>query len=465
MSYTVPIALFGWPLVVIVLFAMVRPRTAALTAFLGAWLFLPMAGYQFAGLPDYGKMEAASYGALLGVVLFDSARLGELRRTWLDMPIILWCLTPMASSLSNGLGAYNGASAVYGQAISWGVPYLIGRLYFSDREGLRALVKAIIIGGLLYVPLCLLEIRLSPRLHIWVYGFHQHSWRQTHAFGGWRPTVFMQHGLAVGLWMTTASLVALWLWWTRTIERIGSMRMGYVVAALIGTTILCKSVGAIALLVVASGAMAMIKKCHRKTLVWCLALVPLVYMGLRAPGLWDGSHLLNLVDRIVPEKEGSLRYRMEAEDLLASHALRRPVFGWGGYSRNRPAKMGEDVKNLATDGLWIIALGARGVVGLAALTATILLPVLLVLRRLQPSEWLHPSTAPLGVLAIILIVFMIDSLFNALLNPLYVVTAGAIVSTLSAKPGGSPAASPSIPRATGIYGPRRANATSREDRL
>lgn len=447
------------------LFATVQPRIAALTAFLGAWLFLPMAGYEFSGFPGYGKMEAASYGALLGVLLFDSARLGKLRPTWLDIPVIVWCLTPMASSLTNGLGAYDGASAVFGQTISWGVPYLMGRLYFSDLEGLRVLALGILIGGLIYVPLCLFEIRMSPRLHIWIYGFHQHVWGQSRSFGGWRPTVFMQHGLAVGMWMTTASLVGLWLWWTGAIRQVWSIPMGYIVTALIVTTVLCKSTGAIALLAVAVGALAVLKRFRCSAVIWCLALLPLIYMGTRAPGIWDGSHLLTLVERIVPDKEGSLRYRMEAEDLLASHALRQPLFGWGAHSRNRPGEMGEDVRNVATDGFWIITLGTRGVVGLIALTATMMLPVLLAFRRMRAEDWMHPPTAPLGILAIVLTVFMIDSLFNAMLNPIYVVTAGGMVSTLSVKVGRSVAVSRSISRSAGTHGVRPVETVPRPDFL
>lgn len=434
MNVTVPIAFFGWPLIVVVLFATIQPRTAVTIGYLGAWLLLPVAAYQLPGLPNYGKMEAASYGAIVGALLFDLPRLGSLRFKWLDIAAIVWCLCPIASSLVNGLGVYDGCSASYIQTFAWGVPYLMGRIYFSDLGGLRLLAMGIVIGGLLYVPLCLVEIWMSPRLHIWVYGFHQHEWRQSHSsFGGWRPTVFMQHGLAVGMWMTTASLVALWLWWTGAVRRIWSMPMGYLVAVLIATTILCKSTGAIALLALGAGALAVIKKLYRGMLIWCLALSPLVYMGVRAPGLWDGSQLLSMVRRVVPAKEESLRYRLDAENVLSRHALRRPVFGWGAHSRNRPSEMGEDVKNLATDGLWIITLGQRGVVGLAAMTGTIMLPVILVLRRLRPRDWIYPSTAPLGVLAIVLTVFMIDSLFNAMPNPIYVVAAGGMAGTLSAR--------------------------------
>ena len=59
-----------------------------------------------------------------------------------------------------------------------------------------------VLGGLIYVPLCLFEVRMSPQLHNMVYGFAQHSFGQTVRGGGWRPMVFMQHGLAVGLFMS-----------------------------------------------------------------------------------------------------------------------------------------------------------------------------------------------------------------------------------------------------------------------
>lgn len=426
MSPTVPIALFCWPLVVLVLFAVLKPRQAALAGFLGGWLFLPMAGYEFAGLPGYGKMEAASYGALVGMLLFDSARLGRLRFSWIDIPIVVWCLVPMASSLTNGLGAYDGASAVWGQSVTWGAPYLIGRMYFSDLEGLRTLAIGVVVGGLLYVPLCLLEVRVSPLLHVWLYGFHQHSWQQTYRFDGWRPTVFMQHGLAVGMWMTSASLVALWLWWTGAVRRVWSFPMGWVVVAIVVTTVLCKSAGAIALLAVGAIALAIAKVFRTNTVFAVLALVPVLYMGLRAPGIWDGSHLLEAVESIVPSKQGSLRYRIDAESTLAEHALWRPTFGWGGHGRNRPSRMGDDVRDWATDGLWIITLGQRGVIGLVAMSAIILLPTLLLLVRLPSAFWLHPKTAPVAALGLVLALFMVDCLFNAMVNPIFVLATGGI---------------------------------------
>jgi hypothetical protein len=129
------------------------------------------------------------------------------------------------------MGANDGISVNYPQELQWGVPYFVGRLYFCDVEGLRELAIGIFIGGLIYVPLCLFEMRMSPQLHVWLYGFHQHNWRQAYRFEGWRPTVFMQHGLAVALWMVIAAMVGYWLWRTRTVLMLWKVPMSLLVPA------------------------------------------------------------------------------------------------------------------------------------------------------------------------------------------------------------------------------------------
>ncbi len=39
----------------------------------------------------------------------------------------VWCACPIASSLTNGLGLYDGLSASFGRFVMWGLPYLLGR--------------------------------------------------------------------------------------------------------------------------------------------------------------------------------------------------------------------------------------------------------------------------------------------------------------------------------------------------
>src|SRR5207249_880690 len=179
MGFLVPLTLFGWIPFVLLLFLLLPPRRAVITAFLIAWLFLPMAGYKLSGLPDYTKMSATVMGVMMAAALFDTDRILAFRPKWIDIPVILFCTSPAISSYTNGLGAYDGASEIVRQTVTWGLPYLIGRIYFSDLEGIRELAIGLFVGGLIYVPLCLVEIRLSPQLHKWTYGFYQHAFVQT----------------------------------------------------------------------------------------------------------------------------------------------------------------------------------------------------------------------------------------------------------------------------------------------
>lgn len=431
MSGFAEIALFAWIPAVIGMFLVMRPRRAVITAYLFAWLFLPVAAIPISGLPDYTKMSATCVGVLLASLIFDSRRLIGFSPRWLDLPMLAWCLCPMASSLTNGLGIYDGASATLNQAIIWGLPYLIGRVYFDNLDAVRELAVGLFVGGVVYVPFCLFEVRMSPQLHALVYGYMQHGFSQTFRFGGWRPMVFLQHGLMVGMWMCMATFVGWWLWWTGAVRRIAGIPIGPIVLAVFVTAVLCKSMGALVLLIVGVGVMVALKWMRLRLAIVLLILTAPLYIGLRASGLWTGEELTEMSGEISEERAQSLEVRLANEKALASHAMERPVFGWGGWGRNRiHDQMGKDVS--ITDGFWIITMGCYGLVGLASFLAVFLLPGLCFLFRAPASSWCGPALAPAGALVVVNTLFMIDCIPNAMLNPVYTVVAGALTSCLAA---------------------------------
>lgn len=246
--------MYGWIAVVLALFSALPARRAAIVSFIGAWLFLPQGAFALQGLPDVTRITVTSFSVLLGVLLFDAGRLMQYRPSWVDLPMVIWYACPLASSITNGLGAYDGFSTILQRLATWGAPYLIGRLYFNTLPALRELAIGILIGGLIYVPLCLIEVRFSPQLHRWVYGQRHFDFSQTYRWGGYRPTVFMQHGLMVALWMISATLVAAWLWMSGSLKRLSSIPISVLFGALLVTSILCKSAGALALMMVGLGA-------------------------------------------------------------------------------------------------------------------------------------------------------------------------------------------------------------------
>ena len=427
------LVMFAWVPVSLVLFACLKPRHALLAAYLGAWLFLsPRAGIRVTMLPDITKITISTFAVLLGVMLFDAPRLFTFRPRWFDLPMLAWCTLPFMSSITNGLGYWDGLSAILEKVILWGIPYFLGRVYFNDWEGFRELAVAIFLGGVIYVPLCLIEIRLSPQLHNWVYGRHAHVFGQTIRFGGYRPTVFMQHGLAVGFWMTAASLIGVWLLVSGAKKTLLGIPMIVVVPVLVATTILCKSAAGVGFLFMGIAALFFMKWTKTALPLYCLLAVAPVYMYTRTSGIVTGEWAVaTATDLFGPERAQSLDYRFNAENLLTARALEQRWFGWGRFDK-RTGKAAWQVRdprtkrNVAADGMWVLALSINGVAGVIALTTTILLPALLLRWRVPPGWWGHPMAAPAAACAILLTLHMADNMLNAMVNPVFILAIGGL---------------------------------------
>ena len=433
MGFLVPVTLFGWIPFVILLFVFLPPRRAVIAAFLLAWLFLPMAGYGVPGLPDYTKMSATTAGVLLGAALFDADRLLSFRPRWVDLPMLVFCTSPFITSYLNGLGIYDGCSEIVRQFVTWGLPYFIGRIYFSDLEGIRELAIGIFIGGLIYVPLCLWEVRMSPQLHRWVYGFRQHSFYQNMRDGGFRPMVFMQHGLMVAMWMGATALIGIWLWKTRTVRKVWDIPMWVLIPAMLITVYLCKSRYALLLLIVGVTALYLVSWSRLRVLVVLMLMVPPVYTYVRAHGVVSGEGMITFAkDVFNQDRADSLAYRLNNENLIAEQAMKKPWVGWGSWGGYRVTD--EYGKDIVTDSLWIITLGKHGFIGLWALSAVLLLPMLLVCYDWRADLWTHPLVGPVVVLGMMVALYMFDHLMNGMVNPIFMLACGAVMSAHYAVP-------------------------------
>jgi hypothetical protein len=424
----------GWIPAILLLFPTVTPRRrGVIGAFLLATLFLPMMQIKLAaGVPVFDKTSATCLGILLAMFLFDIDTLLRFRPSLCDLPMVVWCLCPMASSLSNDLGVHDGAAEAFRQTVTWGLPYLIGRIYFRNAEELRELAIGIFAGGLLYVPFCLWEMRVSPQLHLTVYGFMQHSFRQTIRFGGYRPMVFMQHGLMVGLWMCMAALVGLRLWVSHSVRQLPGIHIGWPTLLLLATAILCKSTGAIVLLMLGAAALSAPRWMNRSLPIYCLAAVAPLYIALRASCELSGEWLASASTQVVgADRSQSLAFRFDNENQLIAKAMQQPLFGWGGWGRSRIYDQYGNDKSI-TDGEWIIAIGTNGILGVSALYLALLLPVIIVVARGATSLSANEKDfAPVLALAMVVLLYGIDCLMNAMLNPMYCLAAGGL-ATLSA---------------------------------
>ncbi|TWT97598.1 hypothetical protein Pla108_17500 [Botrimarina colliarenosi] len=429
MSPTVNIALFGIVPLAVVLCGSLSARAGILSTLLCGWLFLPIAKLSIVGIPDYDKLVATNLAILLGCVLFHSGPLLALRPKWCDLPLALWCLAPSLSSLANDLGAYDALSVGVRQVLVWAIPYVVGRAYFGSNIGMRDLATALIVGGLVYVPFCLAEVRLSPQLHNMVYGYQQNQFWRNIRFDGFRPIVFMQSGLMVGTWMAASSVVAIWSWVTgRT--RVMSLSWPLVCVTLVVTTVLCKALYAILLMLVAVGLLAVLRKVRTTVpLVLLLLSVP-TYMILRTTQAVRADSVSTFaVPLFGADRAQSLEARLLQEDALQKHVEDRLAFGWGGWRRSWPKDpYTGDFELRGLDGLWTIVLGENGCYGLFTLFLFLLTPVALMLARFDANELNRDDYGAAAALSVSLLLFACDCLLNGMLNPFYLVIAGGLAA-------------------------------------
>lgn len=436
MTPLVPLVMFGWIPVVIYLFSRYPAQQAVVISYVTGFLFLPqVVKYPIVqGIPPYDKVSATTYAVLIATLIFDSGRFSSFKPGLLDVPILVWCFCPIISQFANGLSPISPTTA---QIVTWGLPYFIGRIYLSDLAGMRQLAVGIFTGGLIYAPLCLLETRIAPTLHLRLYGFHaRDDFSQTIRYGGYRPTVFMEHGLWVGVWMMAAALLGIWLWKTKALKKVNGIPILRLVIGLIITVILVKSTGAYLYLVIGLGVLLIAGWLRTSIPVVILILALSSYLYLGASGtLYTIPQVQAFVASANDDRSGSLAFRIINEEALSRKARQQVVFGWGDSGGNRIYdEEGKDIS--ITDSLWIIAFGLQGAVGLISFTGSLFVPSLgfCFSSRYPPSTWSNPKVAPAAALAVVLILYMLDSALNAMICPVFLVAAGGIAGLVQKAP-------------------------------
>ncbi len=431
----VPIAFLGWTPLVILLYKKLDARLVPVIAYVAGWMFLPCADYDIFLLKNT-KSTVIGFSILIAAYIFDRKRLLSYKFKIVDTVPLLWCTASFFSSIVNGLGFYDAISTILYTTIQWGFPYYIGRIYFTDTDVLKTLALTIFIGGIIYIPFCWFELIMSPQLHRLTYGFHQHSFIQTlREDGGYRPMVYMTHGLMTSMWMILASFLGSWLYYCKALpKKIVSIPSHYLLLMLIFTTIMMKSAGALSYFFIGLAVLYLSSKFKSSILVIMLLLCPYLYIIARTGGSWNGRNLTNYIAaNLSPARASSLQFRFDNETILLNKALEGSFLGWGGWNRWRVFDYkGNDLT--VSDGKWVIVFGMNGVYGLSIFIMMIQLPVILFIVRLKPEEWKNETFAAPTAMAIFLSLTMIDNLLNSMENPIYMVIGGGLIGMFIKKP-------------------------------
>jgi hypothetical protein len=418
--------------IVFLILAGATPRNVAAVIVL-QWLFLPLIGLKLhEGIPTFDKASAVVVTVLAGVMISRPGVVLQFRPNWIDVPMMAWCLVPMVSSQDNNLGVYDGLSTAFRCVITWGVPYFAGRILSRDTSFLVALGKALLIGSVLYAPLILFESRFAPLLHLWIYGVRgRPNWEDVGFFGPlrWKPTVFLQTQLELTPLMGIGFLFGFWLWRAGKLNALGVIGMRWLVSIAAMSTILGKSLGGVSLTVAGGGVLLLTRRFRSIVFLLSLSLVAPLYIATRTLEWWSGQQIVDLLKQDISQRRAeSFGTRLHNEDILLAKALEQPVWGWGGWGRARVYdKNGKDIS--ITDGLWIIAFGDNGIVGLSALYLALLLPVwVLCLRPDRHRLWEDSRASVVLAAAVVVVLHSIDCLANAMPNPIYCLLAGGLAS-------------------------------------
>lgn len=437
-----------WPAVCLVLFRTQSVERAIVWSILGGYLLLPpLAEFNLPLVPAMDKVSIPNLSVLAILVFGTAHKVRLLPEGWIAraLVVILVC-SAIPTVMTNrepilfevlrdadpilflidalpGQSVRDVGSVLISQVLTI-VPFLVARQFLSSEEGLLEILRALMIGALLYSIPSIIEIRLSPQINVWVYGFFQHSFEQTMRAGGFRPIVFLPHGLWLALFVCTAAMAA------AALARVapGQHRWKAVLWTLYLVVFLlaCKSAASIAFGMLLVPFIYFAPRRWLVLLAAVFALIAVTYPMLRNVGAVPTDTIVAKVAGFNPNRAQSLEYRFDNEEQLLERASEKPFFGWSGWGRSlvRDAETGEILT--IPDGRWIIVFGSFGWLGYIAEFGLLALPLLLLggyALRNREAE-LSPY---IGAAALILGITLMDMLLNATLTPFTWLTAGAVL--------------------------------------
>ncbi|WP_299597893.1 hypothetical protein [uncultured Microbulbifer sp.] len=410
------LSLLIWPLIAFLLFKRLSPLVATFWTIVGGYLFLPVkVSFELPLVPSLNKESISAISALMGCVLVGKIRINQLpQSTWAKILLVAGLLFPIATVLTNREPAFNGEFYIpampFKEVITLTlnryillIPLLLGALLVRNLNDGITVLRHVVLAGVIYSPFIIIEVVLSPQLHTWIYGFFPHSFAQQIRFGGYRPVVFMGHGLLVANFAAIVLVAAVGLWKAK--QRVLYFPSIFFVFYLALILVVCKTVGAWILGILGAAILIFTSSKMAVRIVSAMALFIFLYPIMSIFGFVPREWLVETVSGIWPDRALSLAFRFHHEQMMLEHSLEKFMFGWGGWNRNR-------VFGSVTDGYWIIVLSKYGLASYAVLLGLPLLAVLSgarVLKKVNNRVGQRVAAA----YCVIICLMMVDQIPNA----------------------------------------------------
>ncbi|WP_226703240.1 hypothetical protein [Microbulbifer elongatus] len=428
------LALLGWPIVSLALYSKYTTLTATFWTIVGGYLLLPVkVGIDLPLIPALDKGTIPSLSAMLWCFVIKKIWVPLVPSTWREK--ILFCaiiFLMVMTSTTNSEPVFNGEKMVQGLRLYDGIafaldgylnllPFLVGTAIVRTKVDLYQLVRMLVIAGLLYTPLILLEIRISPQLHTWIYGFFPHQFAQMMRFDGFRPVVFIGHGLLVAILMVIVCSMAACLAQMRlSVARVPAM---LILIYLLVVLVLCKSVGAWLIgLVAVSATLLLSAGCKQKAAI-LLVLAVICYPLISMLGWFPTESVLDAAAFFGQERSDSLAFRFHHEEQLLLRAKEKMWLGWGGWGRSR-------LHNSVSDSYWVIVIGSAGMLGYLAKTG-LFLSVLIRAGRTIRLSLDRQEQRMVASVSLLIALMMVDQIPNSSMNHLIWFLCGALHGAIS----------------------------------
>jgi len=426
-----------WPLFAVYWYKTKSIQIATLWTILGGFMFLPVKTVvDFPMVPALGKHTIPIVSALIGCWLIKRQHILYFKGLdGIKLLAVLLIVVPFISAFLNDdvlifgglilpkITYYDGLSAVIKQFL-FVVPFFIGRQLFKSYDCQLLMFRMLVIAGLFYSLLMLFEIRMSPQLHTWIYGYFPHTFGQQIRQGGFRPVVFIGHGLEVAFFTVMVLIASVLLWKNNVkIKNLAPRVVSFYFLALL---VMCKSVASLSYGVFALLLIKFTKPKTQHQLALLLVTLGMLYPTMSIIKIFPHQALVNVAESIDANRAQSLQFRFNNEEKLLEHARERFYFGWGGWGRNRiyDEKTGKDIS--VTDGTWIIVFGQSGIFGFVALFGLLFLSVHRSYVASRSAEG-GAETSLLAGHALLVGIIMIDQLPNSSLAPWLWMLAGGLL--------------------------------------
>jgi len=344
-------AILGWPILGLLIFASQKdPKRGAILSIIIGFLFLPSSiGIDLPGLPSIDRDNIVAL-TLIGALLFG----GRVKMTlkvgsgFYMLAILVYMISPIFTAMSNsdpviagprvisGLQVYDGLSLAFNETLRL-APLFIGYWMITTVRDQRMMLTLIVIAGVFYSLFLLIEIRLSPQFHKWVYGFHATSIVDTKRGDLWRPKAFLQNGLIAAFFTLTVVISAIAIWRddrmrvSKGMDRLARLKprwFGLIAIYLIMILVASQSLGVLIFGIAVVPAMILLSPRLQMWVAVMITTLAFSYPVLRSMDLVPHEQMVTSIATLSERRAESLAVRFHNEQQMLDRGQKKPWLGW-----------------------------------------------------------------------------------------------------------------------------------------